>query len=74
MIIEEKLWIVLHKNICYGYSLALKVRDLSRVRQYPLWLLLSIPWGTEGTTHRRHANNYAHEIDDFIGCEGDFSI
>ena len=35
---------------------------------------LSFPWGTQGTTHRRHANNEACEIDNFIGCEGDFSI
>ena len=34
---------------------------------------MSIPWGTQGTTHRRHANNDAHEIDDFIGCENDRS-
>ena len=56
------------------------VRDLSRVRQYPPWLLfwtsrlLSIPWGTQGTSRRRHANNDAREIDNFIGCEGDFLI
>ena len=36
--------------------------------------LLSIPWGTQGTTRRRQANNDAREIDDFIGCEGDFPI
>ena len=35
---------------------------------------LSFPWGTQGTTRRRHANNDAREIDDFIGCEGDFPI
>ena len=33
-------------------------------------LLLSIPWGTQGTTRRKHANNDACEIDDYIGCEG----
>ena len=28
----------------------------------------------QGTTRRKHANNDACEIDDFIGCEGDFPI
>ena len=53
------------------------VRDLGRVRQYLRGYcsrLLSIPWSTQGTTRRRHANNDAREIDDFIGCEGDFPI
>ena len=53
------------------------VCDLSRVRQYPPWLLFTAfvdSGGTQGTTHRRHTNNDAHEIDDFIGCEGDFPI
>ena len=33
---------------------------------------LPFPWGTQGTTGRRHANNDAREINNFIGCEGDF--
>ena len=33
-----------------------------------------ILWGILGTTRRRHANNDAYEINDFIGCEGDFPI
>ena len=58
------------------------VQDLSRMRQdLPCCCSrhlssrhLSIPWGTQGTTRRRHANNVAREIDDFIGYEGDFPI
>ena len=53
------------------------VRDLSHVRQYPPWLLFTAfvdSVGTQGTTRRRHANNDEREIDDFIGCEGDFPI
>ena len=53
------------------------VRDLSRVRQYPPWLLFMAfvnSVGYQGTTCRRHANNDAREIDDFIGCECDFPI
>ena len=53
------------------------VRDLSHVRQYHRgccsWLL-SILWATQGTTRRKHAKNDACEIDNFIGCEGDFPI
>ena len=30
--------------------------------------------GTLNTTRRRHANNDARDIDNFIGCEGDFPI
>ena len=41
------------------------VRDLSRFCGVPK---------VQPTTHRRHANNDAYEIDDFIGCEADFPI
>ena len=52
-------------------------RDIFRVRQYPPWLpfmTFFVSVGTQGSTHRRHENNDAREIDDFIVCEDDFPI
>ena len=76
---STKIWIFM---FFWGF-LWTKINPSHAVRDFCLWdsthhgccsRLLSIPWGTLGTTRRRHANNDAHKIDDFIGCEGDFPI
>ena len=52
------------------------VRDLGRVRQYPLWLLFTT--FVDSVEYPRYnpqkTRKQWREIDDFIGCEGDFPI
>ena len=52
------------------------VRDLCRVQQYPPWLLFTAFVDSVGYPryNPQKTHNDTREIDDFIGCEGDFPI